>query len=147
VLSASRALERLPGTDLIKHLLWALTLFIVASLAVACRPRVVQVGVLQGEVNIGPLVPAIREGQSEPTPSPEMYAARQIVIYAAAGGKEIQRVPIDATGNYRVELPVGAYIIDINRIGIDSADRLPTQVEIKSGETVILDVSIETGLR
>ena len=147
MLRGSRVLERLSGPGLIKHLLWALTLFIVASLAVACRPRVVEVGVLQGQVNIGPLVPAIREAESEPTPSPEMYAARQIVIKDAAGGKQIQRVPIDATGYYRVVLPVGVYIIDINRIGIDSADRLPTQVEIKPGKTEILDVSIDTGIR
>ena len=147
MLRGPRALKSLSGPGLIEHLHWAMTLFIVASLAVACRPRVVEFGVLQGEVNIGPLVPAIREAESEPTPSPEMYAARQIVIKDVAGGKQIQRVPIDATGNYRVVLPVGVYSIDINRIGIDSADRLPTQVEIKPGETVILDVSIDTGIR
>lgn len=140
-------LRRFPRAALEKVALWALILFLFVSLAAACRPRVIETGVLQGNVSIGPISPAMREGEAEPTPSPEMFAERQIVIYNASGSKEIQRVPIDAAGAYRVELPGGVYTIDINRIGIDSADGLPTRIEIEPGETVRLDISIDTGIR
>lgn len=104
-------------------------------------------GTLQGHVTIGPLVPVVREGEPEPTPAPEVYASRQLVIYAKDGRTEITRVQIDAEGNYRVELPVGTYVVDINRVGIDRGIDLPTKVEILSGATTRLDVEIDTGIR
>ncbi|MGD2057598.1 MAG: carboxypeptidase-like regulatory domain-containing protein [Anaerolineales bacterium] len=116
-------------------------------LAAGCRLRTSATGSLEGHVSIGPLVPVLREGETEPTPSPEMYAQRQVVIYNAGGSRVVERVSIDPAGNYEVELPAGTYTVDINRIGIDSAAGLPTQVEIEAGEPVRLDISIDTGIR
>lgn len=104
-------------------------------------------GTLEGHVSIGPLVPVVREGEPEPTPAPEVYATRQIVIYARDGRSEITRVQIDGKGNYRVALRVGTYVVDINRIGIDRGVDLPKTVEIASGRTTRLDVQIDTGIR
>ena len=98
-------------------------------------------------MTIGPLVPVVREGEPEPTPAPEVYAIRQMVIFAADGQTEVTRVQIDAQGNYRVELPVGTYVVDINHAGIDMAKELPKTVEIAAGETTRLDVEIDTGIR
>jgi len=104
-------------------------------------------GTLEGHVTIGPLVPVVREGEPEPTPAPEVYAGRQIVIYAQDGRTEITRVQIDAKGNYRVTLPVGTYVVDINHVGIDHGIDLPKTVEIVSGQVTRLDVEIDTGIR
>lgn len=104
-------------------------------------------GTLQGYVTIGPLVPVVREGELEPTPAPEVYAARKIVIYDEDGGKEIIQVDIDGEGNYVVELPVGVYTVDINRLGIDSGLDLPTRIEIMADQVVVLDIDIDTGIR
>lgn len=103
-------------------------------------------GTLEGHVSIGPLVPVVREGEPEPTPAPEVYATRQIAIYARDGQSEITRVQIDGKGNYRVALRVGTYVVDINRIGIDRGVDLPKTVEIASGRTTRLDVEIDTGI-
>ena len=124
--------------------------FVVLSLILllaSCAPSPRETGVLQGHVTIGPLVPVVREGEPEPTPAPEVYASRQIVIYAADGQTEVTRVQIDAQGNYRVELAVGTYAVDINHAGIDIGKELPKTVEIESGQVTRLDVDIDTGIR
>ena len=113
----------------------------------ACSPGPAEFGVLEGHVTIGPLTPVLREGEAPPTPAPEVYAARQIVVYEPNGTTEVTRLEIDPEGNYRGELPVGEYVIDFNRAGIDSADGLPTTILIEAGQTFILDIDIDTGIR
>ena len=123
-------------------LLVALVLFVTS-----CVPVPQETGVLEGHVTIGPLVPVVEEGVPEPTPAPEVYASRQIVIYASNGQTEVTRVQIDGKGNYRVELPVGTYVVDINHVGVDMAKELPKTVEIVAGQVTRLDVDIDTGIR
>ncbi len=106
-----------------------------------------ETGILEGHVTIGPLVPVIRAGEPEPTPSLEMYAARKIVIDSPDGKTEMTRVSIDALGNYQVALPANSYMVDINRIGIDRAAGLPKIVHIVAGQITRLDIDIDTGIR
>lgn len=113
----------------------------------ACNSGPREFGVLEGQVTIGPLVPVMREGEDPPTPAPEVYAARKIVVYKKNGVTEFTRLGIDSTGRYQGELPVGIYVIDINRIGIDSATDLPKKIEIKSNSVTTLDIDIDTGIR
>jgi hypothetical protein len=131
----------------LKTLRCASLLLLLMVLFSACRPRITGVGILFGHVTIGPLVPVLREGETEPTPSPEMFAQREVVILDARGKKEIKRVQVDASGSYQIELPSGVYTVDINRIGIDTAAGLPAQIEIRPDEVVQLDISIDTGIR
>jgi hypothetical protein len=119
----------------------------LSALSAACGAHISDTGSLEGHVTIGPLAPALREGEQEPTPSPEMYAQRQIVILSSRGSREFKRVQIDPNGNYAVTLPAGVYTVDINHIGIDTADGLPTEVEILPDATIQLDISIDTGIR
>ena len=113
----------------------------------ACTLGPQEYGVLEGQVNIGPLQPAMQVGEEAPTPAPEVYAAREIVVYKQNGKTEFTRLGIDPTGHYEGELPVGFYVVDINRIGIDSADNLPQEITIKANSTTRLDIEIDTGIR
>jgi hypothetical protein len=122
-----------------------LILFIL--LLTACAPATQDVGILEGHVTIGPLTPAVQGGVPEPTPSPEIYAARQIVVVRERDGKEVERLTIDANGNYFGELPVGTYVVDINHLGIDSANGFPKVVEIVANRVIRLNVDIDTGIR
>ena len=106
-----------------------------------------ETGVLEGHVTIGPLVPVVIEGQPEPTPAPEVYAAREIVIFASDGVTEVVRAKIDPNGNYRIDLPADTFIVDINHAGIDFAKALPEEVVILAGQVTRLDVDIDTGIR
>ena len=113
----------------------------------ACVTQLVEPGTLQGHVNIGPLSPVERAGAPPPTVPPEVYAARQIVIYSSDGNKVVTRISPDAEGNYRVTLAPGSYTVDMARVGIDRAKGLPTTVTVESGKTITLDISIDTGIR
>jgi len=124
-----------------------LSLILLAGFLMSCALQTQETGTLKGHVSIGPLVPVLREGVPEPTPAPEVYAARQIVISKPASGKEIARVGIGVTGDYQVQLPVGTYIVDINHGGVDMAKGLPAEVEITSNQVTLLDIDIDTGIR
>lgn len=103
-------------------------------------------GILQGIVTIGPITPVERPGEKPPIP-PEVYEARKIMIYDRSGRTLIQQIDIDSEGRYVAHLKPGTYTIDINRIGMDSSDDVPQQVEIQLGITTRLDIDIDTGIR
>ena len=63
------------------------------------------------------------------------------------GVTEFPRLGIDSNDWYQGELPAGTYVIDINRIGIDSADNLPLEITIKANTKTRLDIEIDTGIR
>jgi hypothetical protein len=113
----------------------------------SCSSGLKQTGILHGDVTIGPLVPVVGPGVEEPTPGPEVFADRKVVIFDDQGRREIRQVDIQADGNYWVELEIGTYMVDINHLGIDHAKGLPTLVEIYEGQITILDIDIDTGIR
>jgi hypothetical protein len=123
-----------------------LVIAVVSLLFAGCSGKEVQNGLLQGNVTIGPLTPVEREGEDTPVPC-EVYEARKIMVYDKNGNKLVTQVNIDCDGRYSTELQPGIYVVDINRIGIDSSSDVPKKVEIKSGEVVKLDIDIDTGIR
>ena len=131
------------NTPRIRAIFFSILLLILS----ACSLGPQETGVLTGQVTIGPLVPVVREGEAEPTPAPQVYAAREIVIYKKNGVTEVTRLEIGPDGVYRSELPVGVYVVDINRLGIDSADGLPKEITIAAGAVFRLDIDIDTGIR
>lgn len=110
-------------------------------------PQLIPPGVLQGHVDIGPLSPVQRIGVPPPTVPPEVYAARQVVIYKEDGQTELTRLKLDANGNYRVQLAPGNYVVGMARVGIDRARGLPANITISSNVTTTLDISVDTGIR
>ena len=122
-----------------------LTVMLLAVLIAGCARE--DTGVLEGQVTIGPMVPALPEGQPQPTPRPEDYAAREVVVLNGNGIGEVARVSIDATGHYRIMLLPGLYQIDINHAGTDRAEGFPRTISIVVGETTTLNIDIDTGIR
>jgi hypothetical protein len=131
----------------VKRILSIASLWLAVLLLASCAQTPQLFGVLEGHVTIGPLVPVMREGEVEPTPAPEVYAAREIVVFMPDGKTEVARLQIDAEGNYGAELPAGFYIVDINHTGIDSAEGLPTEIEVTADGVIRLDIDIDTGIR
>jgi hypothetical protein len=103
-------------------------------------------GTLAGHVSMT-MAPVLREGVPEPTPAPEAYAVRQVVVWREDGRKEVARVQIGPQGNYEVQLPAGTYQVDINHVGMDRGIDLPQVVKIHAGQTTRLDIRIDTGVR
>ena len=102
-------------------------------------------GTLTGKVSIGPLCPV------EPCTIPHdrlvaAYAARPITI-SAPDGIVVTTVTADPESGYTVVLKPGTYVVAIPKQGIGGSPELPATVTIRSGETVRLDISIDTGIR
>jgi hypothetical protein len=126
---------------------YLIVVLVIAALSInGCSNTSLQAGILQGYVSIGPISPV--EISNEPVIVPcEVYEARKILVYNEKANRLIQQVDINCDGRYMIELKPGTYMVDINRIGIDSSPDVPHKIEIKSGLTVSLDVDIDTGIR
>ena len=103
-------------------------------------------GTLQGQVTIGPICPVERPDQPC-LPTPETYAARQVLVMRPDGATVVATVSLNQTGYYRVDLDPGTYVVDMNHAGIDRSPDVPRTITLSAGETVTLDISIDTGIR
>ena len=103
-------------------------------------------GFLQGKVTIGPNCPV--ETEDDPClADPSVYASHKLLIIGGSGNT-VQEVSMDDSGNYRTELPPGTYTVDFvpHDIGRPGSF-LPPRTEIRAGETTILNINIDTGIR
>jgi hypothetical protein len=125
---------------------WLLVLLFL-PIATCTVPGPTDLGTLTGHVSIGPLSPVVQEGVPEPTPGPELYEGREVIIFDENGSDELGRVPIDGDGNYHATLPVGTYVISTNFRGIEFSKDLPHTVEILTDHTTRLDFHLDTGIR
>jgi hypothetical protein len=61
--------------------------------------------------------------------------------------KFLDIIPNVDYGYYRVELKPGVYLLDINRIGIDHSGDIPKKIIVEPGQTVKVNIDIDTGIR
>lgn len=102
-------------------------------------------GTLTGNVSIGPLCP-VEPCSIPPDRLAAAYAARPITV-STKDGKFAASVVADPVTGYSVYLAPGTYVVDIPHQGIGGSPELPQTVTIRSGETVRLDISVDTGIR
>lgn len=139
-MSASRA-----GASL-KNFLLIFSLLVLAACNAGTRP-VEERGTLTGTVTVGPLIPVeLVDATPAPIP-PVVYTSRAIQVFTADGETLLKTEAFQADGTYRVELPPGEYLVKLKPNGIDRAAELPAHIQIHAGETLILDVNIDTGIR
>jgi hypothetical protein len=103
-------------------------------------------GQIEGVATIGPLCP-VEPCHISDEQRAGAYAARHLVITAEGLSSQEYTVPFSPDGHYTVALPEGYYRVDIAKNGIDRSPDLPKTVAIKQGETVTLNLSIDTGIR
>ena len=133
------------GRSLFIIALVIITLAVVLALNAGMFQQGDASGTLTGTVTIGPLCPV------EPCSVPRdqilaAYAARPLLI-RTEGGTLVQSVTADPDTGYSVSLRPGTYVIDITYQGIGESPDLPGTVTIRAGETVRLDIDIDTGIR
>jgi hypothetical protein len=119
--------------------------------AVSCTQKTAQTGLLQGGVTIGAITPVEQPGQTIIVP-PEVFSSRKVLVYGPNGAKLVQEVTINqirqtANGYYSVQLEPGTYSIDITHTGIGGSSGLPQNITITAGQTTILNIDIDTGIR
>jgi hypothetical protein len=123
----------------------ALAVLLAAGAGCAGGPAAPK-GMIQGQVTIGPICPVERPDQPC-LPTPETYAARKVLVRSADGVNLVATLSLNETGYYRVDLDPGTYVVDINHAGIDRSPDVPRTITLSAGETVTLDIGIDTGIR
>ncbi len=109
-------------------------------------PDIRAAGSIRGTVIVGPICPVERPGMPCPVP-PEAYTSREVILYATNGTTVVKRMHFAPDGTYHFEVPAGVYILDIPRQGVGGSSDLPKTLTIKSGETLEINFSIDTGIR
>jgi len=135
----------------LRYIAIILTVLVVSLLAVSCCPGGPETVLLQGAVTIGPITPVERPGENPPVP-PEVFSSRKLMIYDESGKKLVREVYFTQigqgnTGYYTAQIAPGTYTLDINHLGIDTADNLPQKITVSADETVTIDINIDTGIR
>ncbi len=129
-----------------KKVIAVLAVIVIGLLLAGCSAKTAETGTLEGMVTIGPIWPVVRPGDERPIPT-SVYEARKVMVYDENGSNLVKQVDLEYGGHYSIELETGIYIVDINRIGIDSSSDVPLEIEIRPVETVELDIDIDTGIR
>jgi hypothetical protein len=70
-----------------------------------------------------------------------------MIILSTNQKKEIARVTADGNGNYRIALPPGEYILDVQGRRRSHIRAKPQRFTVVSNETVRIDMDIDTGVR
>ena len=105
-------------------------------------------GFLEGKISIGPICP-VERFPPDPNcqPTEETYKAWPIAIWTTDKKAKIAQIKPNLDGTYKLELPVGTYIVDYEKEQHFGGNNLPVAVAIDSGKTTTLNIDIDTGIR
>lgn len=85
-----------------------------------------------------------------PTPSnmtAQNYAEYPLIVMSRDGKKQIARMTADTNGNYRVALPPGDYVLDIQERRRRHVRATPQPFTVRANQTVHVDMNLDTGIR
>jgi len=119
-------------------------LMLTGSASVKAGPR----GFMEGHLKIA-VISAV-EPDSMPQSAPETYAEYPLIILSQDGKREIARLTVDKSGNYRAALAPGAYILAVQERPAEerAAERIHATRQpftIVPNQTVRVDMTIFTG--
>ena len=103
-------------------------------------------GFMEGHLKIVVISPV----EADNVPRPETYAKYPLIILSQDGKREIARLTADKSGNYRVALPPGAYILALQERLIEERAAEPVHATqqpftVISNQTVRVDMRIFIG--
>jgi hypothetical protein len=103
-------------------------------------------GFMEGHLKIvSPRAVEPSDNMPRPAVAPETYAKYPLIILSQDGKREIARVTVDENGNYRVPLPPGAYILDVQERAAKRIHAKPQPFTVVSNQTVRVDMGIFIG--
>jgi hypothetical protein len=109
--------------------------------------KAVPPGFMKGHLHIvSPKTVELTDGDA-PTVTPETYTEYPLLILSQDGKKEIARVTADGNGDYRVALPPGAYILDVQDRARKHVRATAQRFTVHSSQTVRVDIDIDSGIR
>lgn len=135
---------------LLKHLIVAACVALILFGGTASI-NAVPPGSVEGHLKIFSVKEVELAGENAPTVTPKTYAGNYaeypLIILSQDGKKEITRVTANAEGNYRVALPPGDYILDVQGRRPGGVRAKPQPFKVISNQTVRVDMDIDTGIR
>ncbi len=122
----------------------------VLTLGIACnneQNRIIGNGFLEGKVSIGPLCP-VEMFPPDPAcqPTEETYKNWPIAVWTTDQKTKLVQIQPKLDGTYIIELPEGMFLVDLEVQHMFDKN-LPATVNIKPGETAMLNIEINTGIR
>ena len=104
-------------------------------------------GFLEGHLKIISPKEVELAGETPSKMTAENYADYPLTIMSQDGKKEIARITADGNGNYRIALPPGDYILDVQGRRPGGVRAKPQPFKVVSNQTVRVDMNIDTGIR
>lgn len=125
-------------------------IFVIVPLAALAAPP----GVIEGHLNIVSLK-EVELAHNDETPATALtqkayaknYAEYPVIILSKESRTEVARATADKRGNFRVSLPAGDYILDIQGRGRTLVRANPQPFTVVSGQTVHVNMNLDTGVR
>ena len=105
-------------------------------------------GFMEGHLQIV-FLGAVERSDQMPRSSvaPETYAEYPLIVLGEDGKKEIARVTADGNGNYRVALPPGDYVLDVQDRVAKRLRAKPQKFTVVSNQIVHVDMNVIIGFR
>jgi hypothetical protein len=129
----------------LKYVALALGIFL---LAFSASLHAAEQGFLEGHLKIiFGMAAQSSDDMPRPEIAPESYAEYPLVVLSQDGKKEVARLTADEDGNYRIALPPGAYILDIQNRAAKRLRARPQPFTVVSDQTVRVDMNVNTGIR
>ena len=112
-----------------------------------CADDTAKPGFLEGHLKIISLKEVELAGGKPAKLTAENYAEYPLIILNKDGQKEVARITPDREGNYRVSLPPGEYILDLQGRRRGGVRAEPQPFTVVSNQTARIDMNIDTGVR
>jgi len=123
----------------VKYVVLALGIFL---LAFSSSLKAAEQGFLEGHLKIRSPNPVDLGDDNAPTVTPENYAEYTLLILSQPNRKEVARVTADENGNYRVALPPGDYVLEVQGRPRTHLRWKAQSFTVVSNRTVRLDMDI-----
>ena len=128
----------------IKHLILG-CLFLVPSGCLASDDAAL--GFVEGKLKILAFKDVELAEENSPKFSGGNYAQYPLVILSEDQKKEVARITADANGNFRLSLPPGNYVLDVQDRRRRHVRVTPQRFTVVSNKTVRVGMDIDTGIR
>ena len=122
--------------------------FVILLLAGSVLMKAESQGFMEGHLKI---IFGMAVGSSDEMPraeaAPESSAEYPLVVLSQEEKTEVARVTADENGNYRVPLPPGNYLLDVQDRARKHVRARPQPFTVASSQTVRVDMNIVIGIR
>jgi hypothetical protein len=104
-------------------------------------------GQLEGHLKILSMKEVEAADGNVPGISPETYAAYPLVVLSADGKQTVSVLTANAQGNFKLALPAGSYVLDVQDRVRKHVRARPVLFTITAGQTTHANLEMDAGIR